>query len=67
MKGAAAPGFKASCACVPGPPKVPEIMAQYPKRERIGSIGSIILGIFGGPGSVLSLLIPSLSSVQKCR
>ena len=29
---------------------MPKIMAQYPKVESIGSIGSIVLGIFGGPG-----------------
>ena len=29
----------------PGPPKEPKIMAQYPKIESIGSIGSIILTI----------------------
>ena len=34
----------------PGPPKVPKIMAQYPKIESMGSIGSIIFGHFGGPG-----------------
>ena len=36
--------------CVPGPPKEPKIMDQYPKIESIGSLGSIILGSFGGPG-----------------
>ena len=36
---------------VPGPPKEPKILAQYPKIESIGSIGSIILAIVGGPGS----------------
>ena len=30
---------------VPGPPKGPKIMAQHPKIESIGSIGSIILPI----------------------
>ena len=30
---------------VPGPPKVPKIMAQYPKIESMGSIGSTLLGI----------------------
>ena len=30
---------------VPGFPKVPKIIAQYPKIESIGSRGSIILGI----------------------
>ena len=30
---------------LPGPPKEPEIMAQYLKIESIGSIGSIILAI----------------------
>ena len=30
---------------LPGPPKEPKIMAQYPKIESIGSIGSIILAI----------------------
>ena len=30
---------------LPGPPKVPKIMAQYPKIESMGSIGSIILAI----------------------
>ena len=34
----------------PGPPKVPKIMAQYPNIESIGSVGSIVLGTFGGPG-----------------
>ena len=29
---------------LPGPPKEPKIMAQYPKIESRGSIGSIILG-----------------------
>ena len=28
---------------LPGPPKEPEIMAQYPKIDSMGSIGSIIL------------------------
>ena len=31
--------------CLPGPPKEPKIMAQYPKIKSIGSIGSIILAI----------------------
>ena len=35
---------------VPGPPKEPKIMAQYPKIETISSLGSIVLGSFGGPG-----------------
>ena len=30
---------------VPGPPKEPKIMDQYPKIESIGSIGSVILAI----------------------
>ena len=30
---------------LPGPPKEPKIMAQYPKIETIGSIGSIVLAI----------------------
>ena len=30
---------------LPGPPKEPNIMAQYPKIESIGSIGSIVLAI----------------------
>ena len=30
---------------VPGPPKVPQIMAQYFKIESTSSIGSIVLGI----------------------
>ena len=30
---------------LPGPPKVPKIMAQYPKIESIGSIGSITWAI----------------------
>ena len=30
-----------------GPPKEPKIMAQYPKTESIGSIGSIILALLG--------------------
>ena len=34
-------------------------MVQYPKIESRGSIGSIILGPFGGPGM-------STSSVLKC-
>ena len=29
----------------PGPPKEPKIMAQYPKIESTGNIGSIILAI----------------------
>ena len=29
----------------PGPPKEPKIMAQYPKIESTGSIGSIMLAI----------------------
>ena len=32
-------------SCVPGPPKVPKIMAQYPKIESMGSMGSILLAI----------------------
>ena len=36
---------------LPGPPKEPKIMDQYPKIESIGSIGSILLGSFGGPGT----------------
>ena len=32
-------------ARMPGPPKEPKIMDQYPKIEGIGSIGSIILAI----------------------
>ena len=35
----------ASKTLLPGPPKEPKIMAQYPKIESIGSIGSIILAI----------------------
>ena len=27
---------------LPGPPKEPKIIAQYPKIESIGSIGSIV-------------------------
>ena len=38
---------------LPGPPKEPKIMARYPKIETIGSIGSIILGSFGGPGTYM--------------
>ena len=30
---------------LPGPPKEPKIMAQYPKIESTGSIGSITLAI----------------------
>ena len=30
---------------IPGPPKEPKIMDQYPKIETIGSTGSIILAI----------------------
>ena len=30
---------------IPGPPKEPKLMDQYPKIETIGSIGSIILAI----------------------
>ena len=29
----------------PGPPQAPKMMAQYPKIEKTGSIGSIVLGI----------------------
>ena len=35
---------------IPGPPKEPKIMPQCPKIDSTGSIGSIILGPFGGPG-----------------
>ena len=44
-------------AHIPGPPKEPKIMAQYPKIESIGSIGSSIFGHFGGPGTFLGVLI----------
>ena len=37
---------RASGNLLPGPPKEPNTMAQYPKIESIGSIGSIILAIF---------------------
>ena len=30
---------------LPGPPKEPNIMAQYPKIESVGSVGSILLAI----------------------
>ena len=40
---------------IPGPPKEPKIMAQYPKIESIGSIGSILLGSFGGPGTYICI------------
>ena len=30
---------------IPGPPKEPKIIAQYPKKESIGSIVSIVLAI----------------------
>ena len=30
---------------IPGPPKVPQIMVQHPKRKSIDSIGSIVSGI----------------------
>ena len=33
------------CMEVPGPPQKPKIMAQYPKIEALGSIGSIISAI----------------------
>ena len=31
---------------------MPKIMARYPEIESIGHVGSIILGLFGGPGGV---------------
>ena len=34
---------------VPGPPKVPKTMAQYPKIESMDSIGSILLAILEVP------------------
>ena len=36
---------------LPKPPKEPKILAQYPEMKSIGSIGFIILAMFGGPGS----------------
>ena len=33
-------------ATLPGPPKVPKIMAQYPNIKSRGSIGPIILGVW---------------------
>ena len=36
---------KAASHVIPGPPKEPKIMDQYPKIEGIGSIGSIIWAI----------------------
>ena len=40
------PAFASSCGSkVPGPPKVPKVIAQYPKIESTSRIGSIILGI----------------------
>ena len=36
---------------IPGPPKVPKIMAQYSTTESTGGMGSIhYFGHFGGPG-----------------
>ena len=43
---------RAICVELPGPPKEPKIMAQYLKIETIGSKGSAVLAIFGGPGSL---------------
>ena len=40
---------------VPGPPKEPKIMDQYPKIESVGSIGGHCFGQFGGPGRASGL------------
>ena len=46
---AALPIRETMCMSIPGPPKEPKIMAQYPKIDSMGSMGSIFC-LFGGPG-----------------
>ena len=40
----------AELCCKPGPPRVPNIMAQHPKIQSIGNTGSIVWGMLEGPG-----------------
>ena len=55
------------CFCLLGPARVPKIMAQDPRIESMGSIGSIILAILEVPVclwvSLVRLLFPILKSV----
>ena len=50
---------------LPGPPKEPKIMAQYPKIESMGSIGSIILAIL--QVQVDHFIVPpsAMANIQK--
>ena len=52
---------------LPGPPQEPKMITQCLKIESIGSIGSIVLGSFGGPGTCeAALCLRSSSSGSGC-